>query len=218
MKLLDLFFPGPKRTRDLSRKIRQLGYVFHEKDTFNTLTFLKDFQLFRKSGSKRVYNQAIIEERPLQTTLHAFDYEYLVSTGKHTEKAVHTVFMAYSKSLAMPDLFMRPEHFGDKIGNLFGSKDIDFPGFPAFSDRYFLRGLNEDYIRDFFLEEVLYHFEIFPGWYLEASNYCFILYRTKKEVSVVDYDHFLSFCLQTYRLFVKVSERLHGKDTFSEDN
>jgi len=210
MSLKYFFFPSKKRTKDLSEFAFRNGYKFFEKDTFNTLTFLKDFQLFKKGSAKKVYNQITLESTPLFTTIHSFDYEYTISSGKHSERHRQTVYLAYCKSLGMPELFMRPEHFGDKIGNLFGSKDIDFPGYPAFSDRYYLRGHDEQHIRDFFIPEVLNHFEEYPGCYLEANNYYFILYHTKKLVPPTEYNQFLSFCQRTYQLFREISEDLYS--------
>ncbi|MEL7161956.1 MAG: hypothetical protein AAFN92_14435, partial [Bacteroidota bacterium] len=108
-----------------------------------------------------------------------FDYSFRPWGGpKGGKKRVHqTVFFLQSAKLGLPEVWMKPETIGHKIGELFGFKDIDFVRFPKFSGQYRLTGGDEDYIRHHFTDEVLHYFTHQKGWSMEGLGFYLLFYR-----------------------------------------
>ena len=79
-----------------------------------------------------------------------FDHSFMIHHGKSTSHYNQTVFFFDSKELTLPQFYLRPEHFGDKMLSWFGWKDINFSTHPEFSDRFKLTGEYEEIIRYYF--------------------------------------------------------------------
>lgn len=75
---------------------------------------------------------------------------------------------------------MHPEGLIHRIGDWFGFKDIDFEDFPQFSKQYYLKGKDEERVRNEMNESVLHFFTLQKGWNLEGLNFYMILYRKNK--------------------------------------
>lgn len=172
--------PGSYRVKQLEKIAKNSSLSFSPIDEFGLINLLKDFRLFQKGGRKRIGN--ILNEK---TELHEsdfriFDYQYTVSSGKHSRTFKQTVFFVQSKQLALPQFYMQPEHFFNKVGNYLGIEDIDFVEFPQFSDQYWLKGKDEWQIRQSMNDDLLHFFSIEQDWSLEGLNYYMIFYQKNK--------------------------------------
>lgn len=164
------------RTLDMQKAAEHLEMQFFPKEEWGLVALLQDFKLFKVGGSKRIVNQLFKSDAWLETEAHVFDYQYTVSTGKSSVTYKQTVFFVNSKKLGLPHFWMKPEHFFHKVGHFLGIKDINFEAFPEFSDQYYLKGDDEDYIRATLNEKVLHFFTIEKNWSLEGVNYFMIFY------------------------------------------
>jgi hypothetical protein len=168
------------------------GFDYEEKDDWGLINLLKDFRLFRKGGSKRFRNMLIDRDRARTYDFRVFDYAYTVSTGKSSVTYTQTVFYVHSKNLGLPEFWMKPEHFFNKVASWFGYNDIDFDGYPVFSEQYFLKGPDEYFIRVNMNEDILNFFSFEKGWHLEGVNYFMIMYRHNKLMKpheIMDFYH-----------------------------
>ena len=165
-----------QRTEELQMLADQLGMNFARKEEWGLIALLKDFKLFRIGGSQKITNLMSKKDEWLESESHIFDYKYTVSTGKSSVTYSQTVFFVNSKKLGLPHFWMKPETFFHKIGHFLGIKDINFEAFPQFSDQYYLKGNDEDYIRATMNERVLHFFTIEKNWNLEGINYFMIFY------------------------------------------
>lgn len=81
----------------------------------------------------------------------------------------YTVVHVQSPGLAA-DLVLRPERLSDRIGGLFGHRDIDFASDRRFSRRYLLRGSDETAIRAMFTPELRACLSENPGWCVQVQG------------------------------------------------
>jgi hypothetical protein len=152
-----------------------LELKFLDTDEFGTKAYLKSFKLFKHRNGK-IRNLSQKKSPSLDEDVSLFDYKYTISTGKSSVTYDQTVFFVNSKNLGLPDFILKPENIGHKIAAFLGWEDIDFEAYPAFSDKYHLKGEDEDYIRHHFNDDVLKFFSKTSGWTVEAVNYYLVFY------------------------------------------
>lgn len=174
-----------KKRPDLFKKLAyQIDANYQELDEYKQMSLLSDFALFRQGGRKKVYNLVTKSDPDYQ--LNIFDYYYTISTGNSAHRIKTTVFFINSKKIALPEFGMKPEGFFHKVGQWLGKEDIDFEQYPKFSNQYWLKGEDEDYIRRTFNKHLLQFFSLEKGWYMEGIGYYMILYKKKKLLSATE--------------------------------
>jgi len=195
-----------KRTQALEQVAFDLKMQFEPKDEWGLFELLKDFKLFVAASRGSITNILHRKDEMLETDVHIFDYQYAVSTGKVTVIIQQTVFFLQSKKLGLPHFWMKPETIAHRIGEwLHLQKDIDFEGFPKFSEQYWLKGEDEDYIRATTNDQVLKFFTIEKDWSLEGCNYYLVLYKNAKLLPI-------ETIKDLYRKGMKVCEMLYLED------
>lgn len=173
--------PNPlSRKQHFERLAYQLEMKYSPTDEWGLTTLLKDFKLFRRGGRRRIKN--LLEQRSglHQIDTRIFDYHFTVSTGNSSQTFKQTVFFVESKELGLPQFLMKPENFFHRVAAFLGFDDIDFEEFPKFSENYYLKGEDEEYIRSSLNEEFLKFFSVEKKWYLEGLNYYMIFYQFNK--------------------------------------
>lgn len=156
---------------------------YSPKDEWGLKTLLKDFKLFRRGGRKRIRNLLHKQSGLHQLDTRIFDYQFTISTGNSSRTFKQTVFFVESKELGLPQFWMKPESFFHRVGAYLGFEDIDFEEYPKFSENYYLKGEDEEYIRGTLNDEFLKFFSVEKKWYLEGLNYYMIFYRFNKVLS-----------------------------------
>jgi hypothetical protein len=173
---------------------------YSRKDRLGELALLKDLQLFKKGHSKRIRHFLWSDDSDTGKKTRIFDYHYTVGGGNSTRIYRQTVFFLFSKELGLPEFYLRPENFFHKIGHWLGKKDINFSTHPEFSDAYFLKGNDEELIRDTFSKKVLHYFTIENDWSVEGLNYFLIVYRHGKLLKPDQISHFYKKGMEIYQL------------------
>ena len=190
----DMFLPFPYLQSMISRKLttartealrslaRQLDFQFQGEDTYSDITLLKSFQFYRQFGmSKEIHNVARRVDPMLNSTLLTFDYTWKVPAGNHPKRFYQTVFFIQAKDLALPDFFLRPESFFDRIGAWLGMQDIDYSEDQAFSDRNLLKGEDEELVRQMVLTpQFARMFRVNREWTVEGLGYYLVIYKKLK--------------------------------------
>ena len=172
------------RNTDIEELAPQLRMDYAAKDDWGLIHLLTDFRLFRRGYGKRITNVLSMKDSMLDFHLRIFDYKFVVGAGNSTRRISQTVFFVDSKKLGLPHFSMQPEIFFHKIGQHFGLQDLDFEGYPAFSDQYLLRGEDESLIRSTMSKDMLQFFTLEKYWSLEGMNYYFIFYKWNKILPV----------------------------------
>ncbi|MFT6147645.1 MAG: hypothetical protein ACJAUH_000322 [Saprospiraceae bacterium] len=154
---------------------------YAETDDWGLMELLKDFELFQKGRRRKISNVLHSVDDFLELNISIFDYEYVIGKNKKRNRKQQTVFFLRSRSLGLPEIYMRPENFLHRIANYLNlSQDIDFEEFPKFSKQYLLQGEDEEYIRHIINEEVLQFFTKEKGWTLEAINFFLMFHHHNK--------------------------------------
>jgi hypothetical protein len=91
-----------------------------------------------------------------------YEYKWVTGSGKHSSTHhIHGIIWERDDA-SFPKFQLSPEGWFSKLGQLFGSHDIDFEDSPEFSDAYRLRGGDEAAIRQLFTPEIRRFFAATP--------------------------------------------------------
>ncbi len=187
-----------KRTEGMQAAANTLGLPFFPQGDPQLIQQLSPFKLFSQGRSKRIQN--MIHGQTEEVDLGIFDYQYTTGSGKHAHTSRQSVICFQSPRLQLPDFVLRPGSVFDRIGGVFGYRDIDFDTHPAFSRDFVLRGSNEEPIRRVFWQDVLEHFEAHTGVCVEGSGTRLIYYRAGKRINAEQVSSFLEEGFQVFTL------------------
>lgn len=164
------------RAEQLKHQGVKLNMKYDYNDEFGLYSLLKEFKLFRR-GSRRKIRHILSDKKNHELKKNIFDYSYRIGSDKHRRTIRQTVMFINSKQLGLPQFSLQPEQLWNKLTNwLKLESDIDFEGYPDFSDSYLLKGDDEEIVRYIFTPEVLNFFTIHKNWHLEGIGYYLILY------------------------------------------
>lgn len=164
-----IFFLNKKRKEELQAIAQELNLKFYPKGHANLTPFLDQMEFFSYGDYRRVYNLLMgkVNHRGESLSVAIFDYYYTLSRRRSTlgrsesnsETFGQTVLLFYDPSLQVPGFSVRPENLLDKLGNLIGYRDINFPEAPVFSKRYRLLSNSEGAVRSLFQSNLLSFYE-----------------------------------------------------------
>ncbi|MEQ9403619.1 MAG: SulP family inorganic anion transporter [Cyclobacteriaceae bacterium] len=162
------------------------GWYFEPGKTMSFKGF--DGFSFSRAG-KIVYSQNIISGvfEDYRFIYSEVIYDTTLQTSSADSMLPALLIKNESSEKRFPVFTMEKEGFFEKIGDMASGKDIDFEDHPIFSDKFLLRGLEEDAIRAFFHPGILKLIESDPVFHVESNGQSIILYRfdqksTQKEV------------------------------------
>jgi hypothetical protein len=164
-----------KRIEDLQRVAAELGFDFERVGQADFLQSLSHFNLFTPGHSKSITN--LMRGRTQDLDAAIFDYRYVTGHGKHRHVSNHSVICFRFEGPELPRFGLCPENFTHRIGQWFGYQDIDFETHATFSDKYLLRGRDEQAVRGLFTGTVLDYFEDKPGLSAEGAGNTLLFYR-----------------------------------------
>jgi hypothetical protein len=188
-----------QRTQALNALAASLSFTFSEKGDGSLTAQLSVFHLFSQGYARRIANVFTGKFNLVPVTV--MDYKYTTGGGKDSHTWQQTVLVMDCEKLQLPRFILHPENIFDKIGSVFGRKDINFDTAPVFSKRYFLRGDNEAAVRALFNTAVLGYFEQHPGLSMECDGVRLIFYRTSKRVPPDKFQTFLQEGYDAFSLF-----------------
>lgn len=140
---------------------------------------LRAMPLFGLGHSRKAANVMWSERRDYVL----FDYTYTTGSGKSSATHAQTLGAFHCPGRTLPAFTAAPEELSDWFAELFGGQDIDFPGDPAFSKEYRLKGPDEAAVRDFFSVGGTQYLAARPGWTVHAQGDWLLAYRANKRVS-----------------------------------
>jgi hypothetical protein len=165
-----------KRTAALADACLRIGFNFQPVISQEQIPTFGTFHLF-SSGYRRK-GRNLMTGKADGVAVLLFDYRYTSGSGRNSHTWKQTVAV-FPEAGGLPDFLLSPKHWWDKIGDIFGHKDIPFEASPDFSKHYLLKGPDEIAIRAAFDPEALWFFEQHPGWSVEAKDCKLAIYRIK---------------------------------------
>lgn len=198
------FKKSAKRREELSKLAFELNMQFHEKDEYGLKKRLGQFRLFKESGSKKITNLLVQKDAWLSSTIAIFDLK--ISDENNSEEVFsQTVFFVDSKELSLPEFFIRPEDFFDRVGKFLKlSSEIEFEAYPDFDKSYWIKGDEESLVKKMVTDDLARFFTIEKKWRLEGMNYFLIFYQRKK---LLDPKEIKSFYKKGLQLFDWLKEK-----------
>lgn len=108
--------------------------------------------------------------------------EIIVDTDLETKSATTKIpALLISLGNKVPSFTMEQEGFFDKIKGMAGFDDIDFDSHDEFSNKFLLRGKDEEAIRLFFKNDLLDLIEAHPNYHIENTDAMVLIYPFNKK-------------------------------------
>jgi hypothetical protein len=167
-----------KRREDLQTIARQMSMDFFPDGDEGIAPMLSNLEFFRYGDRCKVSNliRGQIDRKGRTISVAIFDYDYTICLHQSTEFSLsdnsisveidnntqsfcQTVLVFYDESLDLPGFGLRPEHLWDKLANLVGFEDINFDGFPNFSQQYRLSANPDADIHQIFQPNLIKFYE-----------------------------------------------------------
>ena len=135
------------------------------------------------------------------------DFTITVGSDSRKRKQYQTYVVIHSGKLTSPNFCLQPESALFRmaeglLNRLTGSVDIDFPTHPDFSDNYFLKGSNEDAVREFFTPRVLEYFQAHHGLSLEVFNGTLVFFRLGELVKPDDIQALIDDAMEVHQVLL----------------
>ncbi len=178
------------RQTELAQLAKRKGFHFDYKRTASILKF--------RFAPFTIAQKAEYGENLLMCSSPHCNYFF---TDIHIEEGALMTKGEYKMTiLLVTDIHTKiPEFTLDKTGALDmlkeigGDKDIDFEGYPEFSNEYFLSGYHEEEVREFFDDRILKLFERRKGFYVECKNNVLLVHRKIDLLSTEEIEDSIEF-------------------------
>ncbi len=179
-----------KRKKELKKVSFEIGFTYSPAADIE----LPDLELFRRGHAR--FKSNLLTTRRSSITWSIFDYQY--SVGRRIRK--QTVVMA-KLDRKLPEFSLSREYFYHRIGEIMGFKDIDFEEYPEFSQKYRLKGKDEDVIRQLFTPRVILTIGQQLEGHVEAKGNFIIVYTPDKRIKAADLYEFFQKAIIIVNLF-----------------
>ncbi len=198
-----IYLSEKKRTAALFDLATRIGFKFEPQVSDEEAATLGSFRLFNVGRGRRGNN--LMRGRANGADVTVLDYRYTIGSGKnsHTYSQTIVIYPAPPGATPLPDFTLGPEHWWDKIGDVFGHHDIDFEASEDFSKHYLLKGPDEQAIRTLFGAEPLGFFAQHQGWNVEAAGGALVVYHTGQRVKPEELQPFLAETAAVRRALVR---------------
>lgn len=135
------------------------------------------------------------------------DFNITVGSDSRKRKQYQTYVVIHSGKLASPNFCLQPEcalfRMAEGLLNRrTGSVDIDFPTHPDFSDNYFLKGSDEDAVRNFFTPRILEYFQANHGLSVEVFNGTLVFFRLGELVKPDDIKALIDNAMEVHQVLL----------------
>jgi len=190
-----------ERTQQLQSAAGLLGLQFVASAPMTWIPNLEKFSLFNQGHSKSITNVLYGEIDGEKAAL--LDYQYVVGHGKNRSTHNQSVVYFEPRDLNLPFFSLRPERTFHKIISAFGYQDIDFGNRPEFSNRYLLRGQDEQEVRNAFNDTALGFYEMNQGSCTDGGGNQLFVFRQNHRIAPLEAQSFINWALGVKNLFAR---------------
>ncbi|MCS7084550.1 MAG: SulP family inorganic anion transporter [Bacteroidia bacterium] len=160
------------RQRSLARFAYENELSFHPK-LVAAFAVLREF-VFHRYCPVGFQRNVLVKNFPEYSIFVA---DVSVADGGALDYEEITVALIVFRDVDLPRFTLEDETFFDKIFEIAGYDDIDFPEHPEFSSRFLLRGKDARAVRAFFSEPMLEWFVGYRGYCVEALDRTVLIHR-----------------------------------------
>lgn len=164
------------RQLELKKFAEEKEYIFYPQRVRNAIKY-KDFPI--QQGNKIQYEENVLTKYTDFGKIEVADMT--LTEGARTEKNDTHITVVHASEIdhPIPDFVMEPEKMLSKFSDMLYGHDIDFHDFPVFSEKYFLRGDDEDAIRKFFLPPITTFLENHEAIHIECHKHKLLIYKKR---------------------------------------
>lgn len=165
VKKLRVFGSGrTKRQLQLEALAKERGWSYKETPAFKRY-MLRNFLGHQTAAVEQVYNQVVSADN----SVSLFDITF--SEGVFIAKeSVQTTFLRIKLKSSIPVFSFDREMLLEKLSNLAGFHDIDFPKHPAFSKDFYVRGNRPSDVQEFFTDELISFFSAYGFYHIMSDG------------------------------------------------
>ncbi|HLZ16970.1 MAG TPA: SulP family inorganic anion transporter [Cyclobacteriaceae bacterium] len=189
-----------ERAEELEVFAETSGYNFYPQKAKTGLKY-RNFPI--QKGSTLRYEENLMEKYSENAKIEISDItvtEILLSAKEDTHI---TVIHLSDTDLPIPDFALEPESLHTKLSEVSGGKDIDFKEYPEFSKRYYLRGEEEQAVRNFFSGPVIEFLESHEEMHIECHKHRLLIFKQRDLMAPAEIEEAVKFS----EAFVDVAKR-----------
>ena len=191
-----------KRQKELQVMADSLGFSFNDEQTEKVRELLESSSML---GNEMFFN--VLGGTFNGTYFAIGDFNITVGSDSRKRKQYQTYVVIHSGKITSPNFCLQPESALFRmaeglLNRLTGSVDIDFPTHPDFSDNYFLKGSDEDAVRNFFTPRVLEYFQANHGLSVEVFNGTLVFFRLGELVKPDDIKALIDNAMEVHQVLL----------------
>ena len=191
-----------KRQKELQFMADSLGFSYDEEQSEKVRELLESSSML---GNEMFFN--VLGGTFNGTYFAIGDFTITVGSDSRKRKQYQTYVVIHSGKLTSPNFCLQPEcalfRMAEGLLNrLTGSGDIDFPTHPDFSDNYFLKGSDENAVRNFFTPRVLEYFQAHHGLSVEVFNGTLVFFRLGELVKPDDIQALIDDAMEVHQVLL----------------
>jgi hypothetical protein len=164
-----------ERTREMSEWGFENGLMFTERDRHMDDEFPR-YSCLRQGHSR--YAKNILTGVYRGSQICAFDYHYTTGSGKNRRHHSFSALMV-NTGLHLKPLFIRTEHFFDKVTEFVGFDDIDFESV-EFSREFYVKSRDKKWAYDVLNQKSMEYLLRAPRYTLDFQGRYIMAYRNRK--------------------------------------
>lgn len=139
-----------RRVQELEKVAAGLGFHFSRHDSFDLRVRYPVHSLFQRGDSKR-YAYNVMDGDLDGRRIYCFDYHYVTesvdSRGRRSTTSWYFSCVLMDIGLPLPNLFIRPEGFLDKLAAMVGFGDIEFES-AEFNKKFLVKSSDKKFAYD----------------------------------------------------------------------
>ena len=137
----------------------------------------KDFPI--QSGNKIPFEENTLGKYVDVGKLESSDITLQEGARQSQNEIQITILQVSETDITVPDFALEPEGLFSVLFEGVSGKDIDFDNHPVFSKKYYLRGLNENQVRNLFTEPIIQFLENREEMHIECHRNRLIFYKKR---------------------------------------
>ncbi|MDP8243730.1 MAG: hypothetical protein P9L94_06585 [Candidatus Hinthialibacter antarcticus] len=154
-----------RRKKELRAWAESKGLTFNASSNYQVDNQLP-FRCLKHGHSRAAFN--FINGVYKNHGLYVFDFRYKTGSGKNQQTHTLTV-VTVDAHLPLKPLYIRREHFFDKMSEFVGFDDIDFE-WKEFSDAFFVKATDKKWAYDVIHQEMMEYLMLVPKYEIEMGG------------------------------------------------
>ena len=169
-------YAAAQRRKELSAWAHSKGLSFSAAKDYGMDNRFGDFKCLHRGSSRYAYNMITGQLGGRGVT--AFDYHYTTGSGKNRQTHNFSA-MIVDTEMPLKGLYIRREHFFDKVTEFFGLDDIDFES-AEFSRKFYVKASDKKWAYDVIHQRMMEYLLAAPEFAIQFADRHIIAWRSSR--------------------------------------